>query len=75
MSEYVWCLHCEKVYSRADWRNHRGSCPNAACDGTFLDQWPWEDIRKHALEDKGVEYPKIPEVGKKYFMYPSAEPR
>lgn len=65
-SDYLWCLHCERIYLRGEYRDEDGfqMCPYDDCDGsTVLDGWDWEEIR-----DDHPEYPKIPERGIVYEM-------
>ena len=63
-SDYVWCLHCERTYTRAeadklDW------CPYDDCDGdTFMDAWDWDRVR-----DIDARYPVVPVRGKTYSQY------
>jgi hypothetical protein len=77
--EWVWCLHCERVYQVGEYRAEKPDrmminmgfkedlqmCPYAGCDGdTVTDSWPWETIR-----EKHPEYPEIPEREKVYPLY------
>lgn len=68
----LWCLHCERTYQEGEYRNENiggdihQMCPYEDCDGdTVVDAWDWE-----SLLDKHPEYPKIPEKGNKYPLYP-----
>jgi hypothetical protein len=63
--EYLWCLHCEHVYSAQAWRSNHNECPD--CGAPRLgDGWDWTII----AEANG--YPAIPEEGKYYAQYPPA---
>jgi hypothetical protein len=66
--EWVWCLHCEKVYQVGEFRLEKDDlqmCPYPGCDGdTVTDSWPWKAIRENH-----PEYPEIPERDKKYPLY------
>lgn len=64
---YLWCLHCERAYSRGEYRDVNGlqMCPYTECGGdTVLDAWNWSKIR-----EGHPEYPEIPEEGVTYPMY------
>ena len=70
-SPYLWCLHCERTYTRGEYRTinldgqYLEMCPYEDCDGdTVIDAWPWETIL-----EKHPEYPEIPERDKYYPMY------
>ncbi|GIM47661.1 hypothetical protein DNHGIG_32100 [Collibacillus ludicampi] len=65
---YIWCLHCECVYPSKDWRKkgqQYGFCPNCGAS-EFTDGWNWSKLVKYN------GYPKIPEVGKHYPLYPES---
>lgn len=61
--EYNYCIHCEKPAKRDDWLV-AAKCPYI-CDGSPLDSWSWEMIRKYN------NYPKVPEMNRKYPVYPN----
>lgn len=70
-SDYLWCLHCERIYRRGEfrWEGKFQMCPYEGCDGsTVLDGIDWERFR-----DDYKEYPVIPERGRRYPMYPIEE--
>ena len=72
-SVFFWCLHCERVYRRGECREINGlqMCPYEGCNGdTFMDAWAWEEIREN-----NPPYPVIPEVRKRYPMYPETGKR
>lgn len=63
-SGYCWCLHCERAYKYGEYRMVRGlqMCPYDGCDGdTVIDAEPWEHVR-----ERKKDYPKTPEMNKKY---------
>ncbi len=62
--KYVWCLHCEKVFTKNDWLKNKFCCPNKGCDGSPLDAFDWKDVLKNNPSN-----PKIPEEGKYYSLY------
>jgi len=67
-SLFLWCLHCERTYKRGEFRQigNLQMCPYADCDGdTVVDAWEWESVR-----DAHPKYPKIPEKGDIYLLYP-----
>ena len=67
-SDFLWCLHCERTYTRGEYRNVEGlqMCPYPDCDGdTVIDAWDWEEFR-----DGNPDYAAIPEKGKQYPLYP-----
>lgn len=42
LSDFIWCLHCERTYRRGQYRLVNGfeMCPYPDCDGTtVLDGW------------------------------------
>lgn len=61
---FIWCLHCEMANRRDAWVENDEYCPEEGCDGSFLDGWNWDDLRK-----KHSDYPVIPIGGKKYPLY------
>jgi hypothetical protein len=66
-SGYLWCLHCERAYSRTDVREVDGQqlCHYANCDGdAVMDAWDWADIRRIHKD-----YPENPDPGAKYPLY------
>lgn len=66
LSKYIWCLHCERVYSATKWRTHGitryGECPHCHA-GEILDGWAWEKV-SHINN-----YPDNPVEGKEYELY------
>lgn len=69
MSDYVWCLHCERTYLRSNasvgWRGH-AECAYSDCDGSlFADGWSWLSVRD-GREDR---YPLEPVAGRVYPLY------
>jgi hypothetical protein len=77
MAKYVWCLHCETVSLKKDWEvqciypdGSKGTrCPiiiegYGQCDGTVINIWEWEDLKRYH-----DEYPEVPVIGKKYPLY------
>lgn len=65
--QYLWCLHCERVFSVDEWLAHENLCPS--CDtSAFLNAWNWEDACKDFRFKN--DYPDTPESGKFYPMYP-----
>jgi len=67
LSDYLWCLHCERTYKRGEFRLVNGlqMCPYEGCDGdTVLDAWDWAKVR-----EMHPEYPEVPERGKVYPLY------
>lgn len=67
-SAYQWCLHCERTYKRGEHRlvGDILMCPYDGCNGdTFSDGWDWDQFRSEL-----PQYPAVPELGKKYPMYP-----
>jgi hypothetical protein len=63
-NQFVWCLHCETVHTLEDWKKNGRFCPQPGCDGSRLDEWPWDEVRGH-----NPDYPRVPEIGKGYPMY------
>jgi hypothetical protein len=45
--EWVWCLHCQRVYRRGAWELNHLWCPRPGCDGGPLHAVPWEALRAH----------------------------
>lgn len=43
MKNYVWCLHCERVWPKSEWISKDWNCPGSDCDGGPLDAWKWEE--------------------------------
>lgn len=68
VSEYYWCLHCERVFLASDWLAGRWHCPDATCDGSPLDCHAWESWDWPRSEHP--EYPNTPLVRHKYPLYP-----
>jgi hypothetical protein len=62
--DWVWCLHCERVYPRQQWEDGNLSCPTPGCDAEPIDAWPWESLREHH-----PEYPEVPGPGAHYPWY------
>jgi hypothetical protein len=58
------------VYTRKEWEEAKGHCPNKACDGSSLDRWDWQEIRLIAFKYCGKNYPEVPQEGVEYLMYP-----
>lgn len=56
--EYVWCLHCERVYPKTEWVKTNWDCPGLPCDGGPFDAWPWNDY----MEKSGIHVTE-PEYG------------
>ena len=68
---WLWCLHCERCYKSGEYREIEGlqMCPYPDCSGdTVIDAWTW----KHIMEIHS-DYPKEPERGKTYPLYPEPE--
>lgn len=65
-TEYIWCLHCEKVHHYTLWEKEGqedGECP--ACGaGEFTDGWDWGRVRK-----VNRKYPKKPKDGALFPLY------
>ena len=65
--DWLWCLHCERVYQAGEYREIDGlqMCPYDGCDGsTVLDGWTWERMREIY-----PEYPEIPTRDTHYQLY------
>ena len=77
--EWVWCLHCERVYQVGEFKidvssgNKTNSsvsdglqlCPYPDCDGdTVMDLWDWK-----AIKEAHPDYPDTPERDKVYPLY------
>ncbi len=60
-TEWVWCVHCERVHRREDWEKRDLYCPTPGCDGNAMDAMSWERIREFS-----PEYPEVPEEGAYY---------
>lgn len=62
-----WCLHCERAYPQGSYRQVRElqMCPYAGCEGdAFMDLWTWASVRH-----KNLNYPEVPELGRRYPLY------
>jgi hypothetical protein len=70
MKVYIWCLHCERVYSKSEWLKNDNCCPNEQCIGSLLDEWPWGLFRLKVKQETGVMYPLVPVIGQVYPLYP-----
>ncbi len=78
MSDYVWCLHCERCYKIGEHRVVEAPrlaqvmgitefelCYYEDCDGSAdIDAWSWERIR-----ESHPKYPEIPVEGEVYPQY------
>lgn len=79
LGDWVWCLHCHRVYQYGEYRTEPGGfirnglgcdeavlqvCPYDGCDGSPLDLMPWADLR-----GCHPEHPEIPERGREYPLY------
>ena len=79
LGDWVWCLHCERVYQYGEYRTVPGGsirlgdgwesaelqyCPYDGCDGSPLDLWEWDKVR-----EGHPDYPILPERGKEYPLY------
>ncbi len=65
--DWLWCLHCERVYKAGEYReiDDLQMCPYDDSDGsTVLDAWTWERIR-----EIHTEYPGIPTRETLYPLY------
>lgn len=76
-SLYKWCLHCQRTYTRGEYRIFKGetfvvnhvkydtsfeACPYEDCNGSVLsDAFDWNYFREHY-----PDYPEIPERGVVY---------
>ena len=64
ISNFLWCLHCERAYERGKFRLRNGCqmCPYPGCDGdTVFDARDWAVVR-----DDNPDYPEIPDEGVHY---------
>ena len=67
-SNYVWCLHCERVWPKSDWISKGWNCPGNDCDGGPLDAWKWEE---HFFSNpKRPECPENPKPWSSWPLYP-----
>lgn len=64
MSDYFWCLHCERVSLRSSWITNHWCCPFPDCDGGYGDAWDWDEY----FYERGYE--KCPILGSFYPLYP-----
>ncbi len=77
LGDWVWCLHCEKVYQYGEyreekvakrWRHLVGAiiqmCPTDECSGGQGDMWTWARVR-----EVNPGYPEIPMRGVLYPLY------
>ena len=65
--DWLWCLHCERVYKAGEFRDIKGlqMCPYDDCNGdTVLDAWKWERI-----SEIHPEYLEIPNRETIYPLY------
>lgn len=63
--EYLWCMHCGRVYDYGKFRLVDGlqMCPYPDCGGdTVIDAFAWDHFRL-GFE---TEYPEVPVVGEIY---------
>ncbi len=61
VSDFAWCLHCERTYSRGLHRvvDDQEMCPYPECDGDIdMDGWDWEQVRS-----ENPDYTEIPIEG------------
>ena len=66
-SEYVWCLHCERVWTAKALRN--GECPHCGASPMDIQPWTREDMPRNVHPG----YPEVPNVGGLYPLYEPAE--
>lgn len=62
--DYVWCLHCEKVFKKEKWIQSKWHCPDKECNGSPLDAWEWS-----LVQSNNTGYPDVPVEGKCYRLY------
>jgi hypothetical protein len=64
ISNFLWCLHCERTYQRGKYRLVDGCqmCPYPGCDGdTVIDARDWADVC-----DENPNYSEFPDEGVRY---------
>lgn len=66
LGDWLWCLHCTRVYQAGEYRltsdGYLQYCPYEDCNGdTVMDASKWENVRKHR-----PEYPEVPERDTRY---------
>ncbi len=64
LSEFVWCVNCERAYRRGEfrWEGKYLMCPYADC----LASVTCEGIDWDAFRRRHPQYPEIPELGRVY---------
>lgn len=75
-ADWVWCLHCERVWKREDVQRNGWNCPGiermpngkmVKCNGKFWDLHAW--IPNDWPRVENPDYPAVPEMGHKYPLY------
>jgi len=68
LGDWVWCLHCERVYRYGEYRleGDLQLCPFDDCDGSPLDLFDWQSVR-----ELNPDYPVEPVWGEEYPLYES----
>ena len=64
--DWVWCMHCERVYKVGEFRmvGNRQMCPYRGCTGDAVDDaWHWEKFAQ------ANHHPEIPERDRFYPIF------
>lgn len=64
--DFLWCIHCERVYQYGDFRRagNQDLCPYANCHGAEVFAWDWEQVRQ-----ANPDYPDQPVPGVTYPLF------
>jgi len=68
LSNFVWCIYCERAYHLQDTRlvGDETLCAYHDCNGTVEESWDWNQLRENI-----PYYPPIPVVNTFYSMFPA----